>query len=207
MGEWGRRDNAEVTERQWMELQELLNQYIKKFEEYASNTHYDNVVRRVFNENKHNGDIEAVLLKVSVLNSLYRTNIFDVYKMAKHIVGLARNHNLDDLLNSGDLKAVELIRHGHGIKRKKNNKELDLYSFATKYCHWSNPESYPIYDTNVYKALMSLKRKKLINNFKSNDLWNIEKFKKIIDIIMEKSGITSYKKIDQVLWGYGKSLQ
>ncbi len=52
-----------------MELQELLNQYIKKFEGDASNTHYDNVVRRVFGENEHNREIEAVLLKVSVLNS------------------------------------------------------------------------------------------------------------------------------------------
>ena len=191
-----------------MELQELLNQYIKKFEGDASNTHYDNVVRRVFNENKHNGDIEAVLLKVSVLNSLYSTNIdrfdsYNLYKMANHIVELARNRNLDDLLNSGDLKAVELIRHG--IKRKKNNKELDLYSFATKYCHWSNPESYPIYDSNVETAIYSLRKKKLIDNY--NNLKDINTFKRVIDEIMKESGITSYKKIDQALWGYGKSLQ
>ena len=59
----------------------------------------------------------------------------------------------------------------------------------------------------MYNALMSLKRKKLINNFKYNDLWDIEKFKEIIDKIMEKSGIESYNEIDQALWKYGYTLK
>jgi len=95
---------------------------------------------------------------------------------------------LEKLLNlkSGDLEAVNQIRHNHKI-RYNNEKETDMdaYSFSTKYCHWSNPYAYPLMDQYVYKAIMKLQKDALVGSFKGDDLWDIKEFKKVIDDIRE----------------------
>ena len=171
------------------------------------NLQYDNVVRKVFTKNPSNTDVESVLIKVAVLNSLYRTNIFDFDKMKEHIVMLGKKKELETLLKSGDLEAVTLIRHDHGI-RYNNNKgiDMDAYSFSTKYCHWSNPNSYPMMDQYVIKAIMRLKRDFFLSGFKRMELRDVNIFKIVIDNIREIAGIQTYKEIDQALWMYGQSL-
>src|ERR1035437_5256614 len=58
-----------------------------------------------------NTDIRHVVLKVLVLNKFYsaRVNDNDVQPLAYHIVGLANEHSLDQLLGHGSLDAVSLI--------------------------------------------------------------------------------------------------
>ena len=54
--------------------------------------------------------------------------------MKEHIVKLGEKEKLDMLLKSGDLKAVDLIRHGHGIRYSETTKiDMDTYSFSTKH--------------------------------------------------------------------------
>ncbi len=182
-------------------LEKLLKYCGEQFKK-EWNLQWDNVVRKIFNENPNNTDAEAVLLKVVVLNSLYQTYIFDVDKMKEHIVRLGGK--LDLLLKSGDLEAVNHIRHNHKI-RYNNEKETDMdaYSFSTKYCHWSNPYAYPLMDQYVYKAIMKIKKDALVGGFKGDDLWDINEFKRVIDSIRENSGIKTYKEIDESLWIYG----
>jgi len=188
------------------QFEDIFKYYAEQFNT-DWNLQYDNVVRKAFNKNPSNTDAEDVLLKVIVLNSLYRTNIFDFDKMKEHIVKLGEKEKLDMLLKSGDLKAVTLIRHGHGIRYNETTKiDIDTYSFSTKYCHWSNPNAYPVMDQFVYKAIMRLKKDTLISGFKGDDLWNINIFKNTVDKIKEITGIQSYKELDQSLWIYGQSL-
>ena len=53
----------------------------------------------------HNTEIEDVLVKVSVLNDFYSTQIFSVYPVAKHILNL----HIDERLAAGDVTLVNEI--------------------------------------------------------------------------------------------------
>src|SRR5699024_6064357 len=97
-----------------------------------------------------NSLVQDVLLKVSVINSLYSTNIYAVHEISYHIQKL----NIDCRLISGDLSLVEDIATGHGKGRR-------FFSFATKYCNWHRPDIYPIYDSFVEKTLIAVR-----DNFK-----------------------------------------
>ncbi len=57
------------------------------------------------------------------------------------------------------------IATGHDIRTKMNNKEINFYSFATKYCNWHNKASYAIYDSFVDKVLMAYKRNDKFSTF------------------------------------------
>lgn len=102
-------------------------------------------------------DSRMILVKVTCLNEFYSTRLnsnpakenpsrklaVDIATMAKHIVKLAEEQGLGDLIAGGDAKAVDLIRW---IPAKDAGAYSDAYSFATKYCSWHNPEAYPIVD-------------------------------------------------------------
>ncbi|GEM_PF-4937834 len=109
-----------------------------------------------------NSNLEGVWLKIIVINNLYSTNIYDTFKMANHIVQIPA---FDKRLASGGLNLVEEIRRGHGISRKKNGKEIDFYSFATKYCSEHNPDVYPLFDKYVKGMLFEYKQKDNFTDF------------------------------------------
>ena len=73
------------------------------------------------------------MIKASVLNDFYSTNIFSIFDIAKHIVSL----NIDERLKKGDEQLVSEIGHIE-IKEKKRY----FYSFATKYCSHHNPVAF-----------------------------------------------------------------
>lgn len=72
----------------------------------------------------------------------------DVKAMTDRIYDNAKE--LEKCIKEGDPKAVEIIRNDNSEKYK------DAYSFATKYCSFSNPEKYPIVDQYVKKMLKGL---------------------------------------------------
>lgn len=94
-----------------------------------------------------NEDMSAVLLKVSVLNDFYSTNIFKVYPVAKRILSL----HIDDRLQHGDSTLVDDIKEVMISGKTRNH-----YSFATKYCSHHKPLDYPIYDSYVDEVLNSV---------------------------------------------------
>lgn len=56
--------------------------------------------------------------------------------------------NLDENIKNGDFQAVNEIRDI--FKNNKENKNSrNIYSFATKFCHFSNPDKFSIYDRYV----------------------------------------------------------
>ena len=194
-------------------MQKMLESCVKEFENDEQSAIYYEAVRKTFHDYPKNVKKLDVVLKVAVLNELYSTRILATYKMVSHIHKLATKENFN-LLKKGDLDAVNKIRKGHGIRRKNKKDDIDEYSFATKYCHFSNPKCYPIYDQNVEKAIMDLQKNNNAHFQKQEGLYDPQKedlrdpldFRNIIDRIIRQYGFNDYQQIDRALWVYGKVL-
>jgi hypothetical protein len=122
---------------------ELLDKYIYKFNNDERYYLADKAIISLFEAFPENKSLEHILLKISVINDLYSTNILGTFNMVRHIQRL----DIDSRLKQGDPVLVNEISSGHGIISKKNNKEINFYSFATKYCNWHNrkhPSNYPL---------------------------------------------------------------
>lgn len=136
-----------------------------------------------FRNNKLNTSKEIILIKVALVDSFYKTNLKDQISIAEHIFSL---HSIDDDIVNGNIHIVERIA----------NSKKYFVSFASKFCHFHNKKSFPIYDQYVCLALKRLvgwKGKKysdfveVINTFRDdNDLNDVE-----------------YEDIDKFLWMYG----
>ena len=96
----------------WL-MQKKLERCVKEFNDDEQSTIYYEAVRKTFNDYPKNVKKLDIVLKVAVLNELYRTNIMATYKLANHIHKLATKENFDNLLKKGDLDAVKKIRKGH----------------------------------------------------------------------------------------------
>lgn len=182
----------------------LISKYIDEFENDERYYKADKAIVNLFEAFPANKDIEDILLKISVINDLYSTNILGTWRMAKHIQSL----NIDNELKEGKPDLVNKIAKGHGITSNRYGKEINFYSFATKYCNWHNQEEYCIYDTFVDRVLMAYNRQDKFSNFKKADLKNFRRFKSILfDFIgfynLEEH---NFKGIDKFLWIYGKKL-
>ena len=160
----------------------------------------DIIIERAVVQWPHNSNLEAVLTKVVLLNSLYHTNVLDVWKIAQHICG----QNVDSKIQKGDLTVVDDIRLGHGIRNKK---ERNLYSFAAKYLNWHRPTEFPIYDNLVARLLTELNREYGFHQpFVRSGLKNYQLLKSVLDGLTSWAGLEDlrYKRIDEALWVYAK---
>jgi hypothetical protein len=183
---------------------ELIEGYIEKFNNDDRYYPADQAITKLFRAFPANTDFEDILLKISVLNDLYSTNIYGTYVMDKHI----QNLKIDDALIAGDPHIVNKIAVGHGIRSSKTNKELNFYSFATKYCNWHNLEHYAIYDSFVEKVLMEYKKLDNFSLFSKAELRDFPTFKRVILDFIGYYDLNSHnlKEIDKFLWMYGKEL-
>ena len=145
-----------------------------------------------------------VLLKVAALNALYKTRIMNVYPVVETILGVGRK--LDSLISRGDPAAVDLMKM---VKFEKREKTINFFSFASKYCHFHKPDSYPIYDQYVDAALRKLRRDKQLSF--GTDALNREAyapFKSVIDSFIGRYAAgCSYDAVDKFLWRMGKGLK
>jgi hypothetical protein len=182
----------------------LIDKYIERFNDDERYYPADQAIVKLFAAFPYNKKLEDILLKISVINDLYSTNILGTFIMARHIQKL----NIDERLSIGDPDIVHEIATGHNIRTKKNNNEINFYSFATKYCNWHNRDSYAIYDSFVDKVLMGYKRKDNFSAFKKTDLKDFKAFKRIIHDFVDFYGLTKHnlKEIDKFLWIYGKDM-
>jgi hypothetical protein len=145
-----------------------------------------------------NNDINDVLIKVCALNDFYSTNIFSPLTVAKHIVGM----KIDPDLEKDDLEIVNKIAkvkmHGGKIK--------NFYSFATKYCSHHKPTIYPIFDSYVEKFLLYFRNIDKFSDFSQQDLRNYTHYKNILLDFRTYYYLEEYnlKQIDQYLWQAGK---
>ncbi len=183
---------------------DLVDKYIDQFNNDERYYPADQAIIKLFGAFPNNKKLKDILLKISVINYLYSTNIFGTFIMAKHIKQL----DIDEGLKKGDPDIVHQIATGHDIRTKKNNREINFYSFATKYCNWHNRDSYAIYDSFVVKVLMAYKRKDNFSTFNQADLKHFKQFKRIIQDFVNFYGLTQHdlKEIDKFLWIYGKEM-
>lgn len=145
----------------------------------------------------NNTKIEHVLLKVSVLNDFYSTNIFDTFSVAKHIL----TKNADARLNADDYSLVNDIAKIEIKKKDKNN-----YSFASKYCSHHKPTGFAIYDSFVEKMLWHYQSVDSFNSFDRSDLKDYGRFIEIIKSFQKFYKLKQFtlREIDIFLWLAGK---
>ena len=144
-----------------------------------------------------NKKIEHILLKVSVLNDFYSTNIFDTYSVARHIL----DKDIDERLVLGDYSLVNDIAQVPMRGKIKN-----FYSFASKYCSHHKPTSYAIFDSFVEKMLFHYRAVDSFGDFSRSDLRDYGKFMVIIEKFQSFYNLedSSLREIDIFLWLAGK---
>lgn len=165
----------------------------------------EKILREIFRKYPQNTNENEILLKAKTLNLYYSTNVQAIVQMAKHI----KNLKIDKHLKKGRLSIISDIAN---IKLE-NGKQRCFYSFATKYCNFHNPNSYPIYDSIVRKLLCQLnKHFKFYNNGKYTEQQlkiceNYPEYKEMLDSFCHKFNIKlNYKMLDRYLWFWGKQL-
>lgn len=176
---------------------EEVNYWLKTWKDLDDYESQERAVNRVFNDYKDNKNIENILIKCSILNDFYSTNIFKIYPVAKHILSL----DIDYRLNSGDPTLVDDIS-----RNNVGGKDIYFYSFASKYCSHHNPKEYPIYDYYVDIVLRHFRDKDNFDSFTNSDLKKYASFKKILFKFREYYCLSmfSIKELDQYLWQFGK---
>lgn len=158
----------------------------------------DALNRLFFELSPENKDISDILLKVSVLNDFYSTNIFKVFPVAKHILSL----QIDERLKHGDVTLVDDIK---GVVI--SGKTMNFYSFATKYCSHHKPLDYPIYDSYVDEVLRYYRKQDGFADFRNDDLKNYTRFKSILEEFRSFYKLDKYnlKELDKYIWQLGKT--
>lgn len=192
---------------------EEVRRYLRLWDELENYKEQENALNVLFTGHPENMEKEYVLLKVVALNHFYSTNIFNVYAVAKHIVGI---RDFDARLQAGKLSIVEELRD-----KNKNGTGRDLYSFATKYCSHHVPSVFPIYDRYVHKVLDYFQRKyeflgkgvtltRYNKNVQDKEDVPLRRdystFKKTIESFQREFNLQQFglKEIDQYLWQLGK---
>ena len=176
---------------------ELVEHYLKQWDKLEDYSSQEEAVNRVFKDYGSNRELENILIKCSILNDFYSTNIFKIYPVAKHILSL----DIDKRLNSGDPTLVDEI-----AKIKIGSKEKNFYSFASKYCSHHNQLEFPIYDSYVHKVLKYYLNVDRFFDFDESDLKIYPKFKNILIKFRSFYGLDEYnlKELDKYLWQFGK---
>ena len=75
----------------------------------------DEAIRLAVTRFPGNADIHHVTIKAVVINYLYSTSIYDVTRLAQHIIA----RRIDPKLATADPSVVDDIRSGHGIGTNK----------------------------------------------------------------------------------------
>ncbi|MGX2970978.1 hypothetical protein [Helicobacter sp. T3_23-1059] len=183
-------------------IQEELESYLKAFQTDFTMRHYlaqESALKKLFKAYHNNTNLDEIIIKVATLNSLYGTNIFNIFAVAEHISHIK---HIDERLKSGDEKLVSEIAKS-GLKNK-NGKEIIFYSFATKFCSFHNSEKYAIYDSFVAKVLTHFKQD-FKQTFNQNDLRDYGKFMEILCAFQRHYKLSAtLRDLDLYLWQLGK---
>lgn len=179
--------------------EDSINDIIFKFKKnYKLQRPYD-LIRDFCIKNPTNDKFENVVLKSSIINSLYSTHIYNIFGVAEHIYNLS----IDSELQNGSDEIVEKIGVlDRGIKKVNN------YSFATKYCSFHFPKVYYMYDKYVAELLVAYKTKDQFAKFYKKDLRHYPTYKNILDNFKLFYNLQNIENnyLDNFLWLYGKTV-
>ena len=145
-----------------------------------------------------NTDVSHVLLKVAAINQLYSSRIFAVRIVADHIAAL----NIDAQLDAGSVPLVEKIASVKIAGKVRYN-----LSFASKYCSWHQPGSYPIYDSFAERCLWAYGQQFGLS-FPRKNLWNYPSFIAAVTEFRDRFELQelTFKQIDKFLYLKGSDL-
>ncbi|MBR3281596.1 MAG: hypothetical protein IKI57_07190 [Clostridia bacterium] len=179
-----------------------VEKYLEQWKNNDKFVDLDKCLNHMFEKYPNNNDLNGILIKVTLLNTFYGTNIKDVYTVAKHILEC----NIDVSLNKGDEAIIDKIANVTFVDKNNKQKTMRLYSFATKYCSFHKPDFYPMYDSYLEKLLRYFRDEYKFDNFKTEDLKNYSKYKQILERFKKHYQINNYsvKEIDEYLWQLGK---
>ena len=140
--------------------EDIVEETIARFDQNEKNKEI--VLSELFEQYSTNTQFYDVLIKVTVLNSLYSAGLnnndgsktIDVVTMTKHII---LEPCFDNWLQSDEekeqIKAYNYIAVGLSEARDENYNKC--YAFASKYCSWHRPDIYSIMDSRAKKNLFS----------------------------------------------------
>lgn len=153
-----------------------------------------------------NEELEIIALKIALIDITNSTRLFQ-YKenlpltlLAKIIKGI---DNIDERLKNGDPKVVEEI-----ARKSKEEGKVNLFSFASKYCHYHNffaygKDDYSIYDNVVKNSLPHYSdiSESSIETWRKN--FQYTEFNDFIGNLLDDNGIkipNRRTKFDHFLW-------
>ncbi len=176
---------------------ENIDTAIKIRDEMLSWNQVDDLLLREFCINKENKDLHQIGYKIELVNKLYNCNLkMNKREVAEEIGKL----EIDDRFH--DKAPEDLVQVIADIKFPEIYKRSVGLVFSSKYCHFHDPYSFPIYDRFARIALSNL-----IGKNKNYYLNNYSQFKNDLDELMSNlDWESSYKELDKYLWLYGQWL-
>jgi hypothetical protein len=165
----------------------------------------ERALAELFGQYPGNENDAHILLKVVALNGLYHTQILALHDVANHIY--ERGKDIDSALRVGSPEIVDTIAEVviPATERTRHN-----WSFATKYCSWHRPDSYPIWDSRVSAYLRWLTQKPSGSFLLKNpDNWKrYGEFVEMVHNLRRVCGLGefSFKQIDKFLYTEGEKL-
>lgn len=176
---------------------DVVKKYLNEWEGLSKYVAQESALDKLFLEvYPKNDNMDEILIKASSLNDFYSTNIFSVYKVAKHIYDLKIDQRLGDLDLVNDIAKLQI-----------NEVDKNFYSFSTKYCSHHKEDVYPIYDSYVEKVLMNFKRNYKFATFTSKELKDYKRFVEVLEEFKVAFGLYNFslKEIDKYLWQLGRT--
>ena len=178
-----------------------IEKYAAAFDSNGAGTSY-RAIKKLVSAFPKNDDLEDVLIKVTVINALYSTNIKSLLPVAKKIF----ESKIDKQIH-GSSPSERIVNDIAVVENK--NKKRNNYSFTTKYCHFHNENFYPIWDSYVDRLLKAYNKRDKFFPGKAN-LRKFDEFKAFLGKFREHYKISeqkvSWPKLDKFLWGYGKEV-
>lgn len=146
-----------------------------------------NLITRCLKRFPDNTDPDVVAMKIGLIDITNSTHLSQ-YKSKISIVSLAKKiakiENIDERIKNGDPTVVNEIA---------NNKNINLFSFATKYCCYHNRNLYENDDYSIYDTVL---KEYLPLYFKEIKKGTIQKWKDNCDY--ESYNIFITKKLDEL---------
>lgn len=195
----------DITDKLKTPTQKEVTKWLNAWNDDNKNNHVISSMQLLFEKIPSNNNLDEIYAKITALNDLYSTHVRYLYEVANHILSVK---NLDERLAIGDLTIVNEIASVPVVNAKGDEKVYNYYSFATKFCTFSNPEAYSIYDSYVEKVLREFNKIDSFFNPKELKFRNYEDFNKILNLFREKYNtvFTGFSRldIDKYLWLLGK---
>ena len=191
--------------------EEGLNSALQKWKESKTTIKKEYILCNLFLYDNRSEDI--VKLKVETLNLYYSTRILAVGVVSRHIVDVFA-HKDEKMLtvdyNSQDEKVFDLVDEIAKVTFNLSDNSVavrNMFSFATKYCSFHNPDAFYIYDRNVV-AVLKLFKNDFGGKFSEKELRSYKCFRQIMEQFRNYYGFDKYscKELDIYLWQLGDKI-